>query len=271
MSPNQKISLAEFDLHQSEKYVLSINLKIDGLSFIIIDDQKILFAESYIWQAKNWDFATEQFSEIFKSQEFFNARYSKVTAIVKHSDSTLIPNVYFDKSKQQSALEAYLGRKDFTAYAHALKHEKAMLVFAINLNLEKLLKSCFNSIEIRHQSALLIDEELERAQHDAIIALHISPLSFEVIGIRAKRLLAHNNFLFQSVEEFMFLLLSFVQQNNFKTESLQLNISGNIMMDSKIGQNLKRFFPNIVQDKSSESNKDAVFNELKNLTLLANS
>ena len=271
MNPIQQIAEAEFHIQNTEKYILSISLKADGLSFVILNGQKIVKGEIYEWQAKTWKSATDNFRLIFNKHSFFNSTFSKIIILIKSQECTLVPNKYFDKSKNQVLLETYLGKKNFIAKSQALKLEEVNMIYGISPDLDKLITLQFPKANIFHQSAILIDSALKSATHKETISLSISTQSFEIIGIKDNKLMGHNHFNFQSIDEFMFLLLSFIKQNNFNIEALELKLSGKILMTSKIGENLERFFPNINQiDNGNLTQKEIAFVELKSHTLLAN-
>jgi hypothetical protein len=271
LNPIQQINITEFDLQKTEKYVLSIDLKIDGLSFIVLNEDRIVKGEIYEWPMKNWSFATSNFKSIFANNTFLKSVFLKTIISIKSKDCTLIPNKFYDASKNKLVLETYLGEKNLITNSQALKQENAHLIYSISSSLNLLLKTSFPKAEVFHKSALFIDNELKSAGNSDSISLSISTQYFEIIGIKTKKLIAHNHFQFQSIDEFMFLLLSFIKQNGFKTENLDLKLSGKILMSSKIGQNLEQFFPNIHQaDNSNISEKEIAFAEIKSYTLLAN-
>ena len=192
-------------MQKAGDYGLAINLKIDGLSYLLLGDKKILQTETFEWKAMDWVVASKKFASIFEEQEqLFKATFSKVMVFVQSLENTLIPAAYYDESNQQLALDTYLGRTDFKAHSHSLKQLKANLVYGINSTLDKLIQNQFQKAQIIHQSSLFIDHELKKALSTDFVSLRISSQSFEVIGIKAKQLKAHNHFEYQTVDELIF-------------------------------------------------------------------
>lgn len=274
MNPVQQINKPNNDFQNVKDKILSINLRIDGLSFVILEANSIIKAEYYEWQTKNWDYAVTQFNEVFSRHDFFKKDFKKTFIILKSKECTLIPKSLFDKTKAGTILETLYGfeKKDFLPYALSLKKADIVMAYALNTKLESLIKTIFPKAILLHQSALFIDESLDNTNIKNKLYLDISNQSFEVIGIKQAQIIAHNHFEYTSVDEFMFFLLSFVKQNNLSLNTLLLYISGMIAMESKIGKNLEKYFQNIEHlSKSTANNKEAMFEELKKYTLIANS
>jgi len=274
LNPVQQISKPNNNFQNVKDNILSINLRIDGLSFVILEANNIIKAEYYEWQSKDWNYAVTQFKEVFSRHEFFKKDFEKTFIILKSKECTLIPKSLFDKTKTGNILEALyeFNKNEILPYSLNLKKADIVLAFALNINLESLIKTTFPKAIILHQSALFIDESLNDIINKNKLYLDISNQSFEVIGIKQAQIVAHNHFDYTSVDEFMFFLLSFVKQNNLSLNTLQLYISGMIAMESKIGKNLEKYFQNIKHlSKSAANNKEAMFEELKKYTLIANS
>jgi hypothetical protein len=272
LNPVQQISKPNIDFQNVKDKILSINLRINGLSFVILEANNIIKAEYYEWQTKDWNYATIQFKEVFDRHDFFKKDFKKTFIIIKSKECTLIPKSLFDKTKTVNILEALFNfdKNEFLPYHLNLKKVDIVLAFALNVNLDNLINKTFPKATIIHQSVLFIDESLDNTINKNRLYLDISNQSFEVIGIKNDKIIAHNHFEYTSVDEFMFFLLSFVKQNNLSLNTL--HISGMIAMESKIGKNLEKYFQHIEHlSKSAANEKELIFEELKKYTLIANS
>lgn len=274
MNPVQQITKSGYDFQNVKDNILSINLMIDGLSFVIIDGEIIVKAETYKWQKKDWSYALEQFKAIFLKQLLLKNSYKKTFVFIKNQESTLIPNDLYSESNNNLILETLLGleKESFISISNKLTNAEIILLFALSKELGKLINSTFPTATIIHQSSIFIDEAIKNSIKNEKLYLNIGQQSFEVVALKNSKITAHNYFNFTTVDEFMFFLLSFVKQNYLSLEKLQLCIGGKITMDSRIGVNLKKYFLNIEQVKTTISNeKDVVFEQLKNYTIIANS
>lgn len=268
LDPIQKIENNQISTDNKEN-ILSINIDIDGLSFIVFNEKTIFIAEKYQWQAKDWSFAATKIIDIFAKNFIFSKTYKKTLCFFQNRDTCLIPNAFYLPSENKNALETYLGKKDLAVFSSKLSKFQIHLLFAVDNEISKFLKSKLPQVEFLHNSAFNIDNAYRNSLENQIIKLDIYKQYFEVIGLSNRKLIAHNYFEFQTVDEFMFLLLSFVKNNNFDTEELILKVSGELMMNSKIGIKLNKYFKNIKFEVITNS-KEALFETLKKYTLLAN-
>ncbi len=266
MNPIQKIETTQFKAADKEN-ILSINVSIDGLSFIILNNKTIVKAEAYEWQHKDWNYTYTKVSEVIK-HEIFSNTFNKVFCFLQNSSTCLIPDEYFIQGAIKKALETYLGKNIDEAYYTKLKNADINLVYGIDTNLIKLISSILSEPKFIHSSSIYIDLALQNINTGQQIYLNIGTQEFEIIGIKDGKLISHNYFQFNTIDEFLFLLLSFVKQNSFNTETLYLNIKGKILKSSKLSQTISKYFNNINLDKTAD-NKHAIFETLKNHTLFA--
>ena len=272
MNPIHKVSNSSYDSQNVKSKILSINLRIDGLSFVIMESDLIYHAECYEWQSKGWEYANEQFSLIFANNSVFKSEYKIVIIILKSKESTLIPSKFFDQSKAEIILNTLFGIKNFSTQSKKLNNADAYLTSAINTKLNKLITTFFPKARLFNYSSIFIDEAIKLSTNNEILLLNIGQQSFEIVSTRFGKIISHNYFDFITVDEFMFFLLSFVKQNKIDLEKTKLLLSGKIALESSIGKSLKKYFHNIEQMQSNSVNdKEAAFAELKTYTLIANS
>jgi hypothetical protein len=271
LNPVHKIDKISIDSTNAIKYALSISLRINGFCFIICDNKKVVKAANYIWQAKGNFFANTNVQSIISSENLLKNKYKSIAIFFENEYTTLIPSEYYSAINQQSALDIYLGNKSFVANAQKLKKEEAYLVFGIEKTLLNTLKKQFFGAKYYHHSAFAINNALDNKATTPIISLRIGQNSFEIIASDKGKLLAHNNFDFKTIDEFLFLLLSFVKQQGFDISEIELNITGQLLMTSEIGKKLKLYFANIKEANPLQlSKEEAPFSNIINNSLSAN-
>lgn len=268
MNPIYKIENTQLVAGNKEN-ILSINVRIDGFSFIVSNGGNIIKGEAYEWQAKDWSLTNTKIAEIINSVAVFNNSFSQVICVLHSSDNCLIPNEFYSKRDEKLALETYLGKNNLEVFSYKLKAIPAYLLFGMDKALFNLISKKFSNILALSSSAFNIDIALKEVDKNPTIKLEIVKQEFEVIALSESKLIAHNFFQFQTANEFMFLLLSFVQQNGFNPETVLLKVKGKLLKDSKIGLKLDKYFKNIELEKTIE-NKEAAFTTLLNYTQLAN-
>ena len=272
LNPVHKIIKTSISLSNAINFTLSISIKINGFCFIISDNKNTINAADFVWRAKDWSVANANIKEILLKQELLKYKYKKVSVFIESEQTTLIPTEFYSISNQQSALDIYLGNTHFIANAQKLTNENAYLVFGIEKDILNTLKKSFIRAKYYHHSAFSIDTALKNKGNTQTITLRIAQNSFEVIASNKGSLIAHNNFSYQTIDEFLFLLISFVKQQGFDIAKVNLIISGQLLMTSEIGKQLNLYFSNIIGTKNLElKNEEIPFSIIINHSIIANS
>jgi len=272
INPTHKINSKDISSANAPQYRMSFNIKIDGLSLLILHNEDIIGAYNYHWQKADWELCSKNVSSIINENPFTKYNYRSVDVFVDAPESLLYPYEYFlDYSKQQ-LLDTYIGNSSYLALAQKLNIEAAMMVYAIHRELYAVLKSALVKVKFHHSSAMFIDKVLKENKQGQNISLIIANDSFEIMASEGDKLIAHNNFSYKTIDEFMFLLLSFVNQQQYDTKVLSLKLYDDLLMDSPIALQLTQFFSNIVEyNNGSVDDKELIFSTIKNNTIIANS
>ncbi len=236
-----------------------------------MDSTNIVNAEYYEWQPKNWKYATEQFKAIFSNNITFKNNFKRVVIIIKTIENTIIPIKFYNENENSRVLKTLFEINDFTTFSHKFKNEDAILISAIDISLNKLISENFPKSDIYCQSLLSIDKAISNSNNKSTLVVDIGQHSFEIFAVKLNKIVAHNYFEYGSADEFMFFILSFIKQNSIDQNKYQLLLGGQISMDSKIGKNLRKYFPTIeYMYNNSTTDKLTIFENLKRLTLFAN-
>ena len=265
MNAIQKISITEVDTSALEKYIMSINLRIDGLSFIIQNlDKKTIHMESFEWlNATNWDKSLQNLTVLFKEHDLLKLSFQKQYLFIQSTDSLLIPDSLYNPSKATNLYNQYLGLSNHKVFTEEIDHSgsKIILAFGIDQRIEKLISSHYKNIEWHHFSQTLIARSIKNATKKQELALRFENNYFEVVALKNHKLEAHNYFTFSSSEEFMFNLLSFIKQIGLDIQQLHIKLQGKITEASSLQVLIEKYVANVSfeQDNTSE---EAAFNDL---------
>lgn len=270
INPKYKILNKELTSVNASQYRMSINVKIDGLSLLIIDDENIINAFNYQWQTNSWDQALENISEIINNSNFIQYNFKASYIFIDSQESMMIPKDFYSITKQQTLLETYIGNKDFTAYSQKLNNTDSYLVFGVYNKLSNYLRKQLPRAKFYHNTAMNIENTLANNKFSSILSMNINSHSFEIIASKNSDLLAYNTFNYKTLDEFMFFVLSFVKQNNFDTNTVKLILNEPLLMTSSIALQLKKYFSKFVEYKSNRIKNEVVFDTLIKNTISAN-
>jgi hypothetical protein len=261
----QKISITEVDTSALEKYTMSINLRIDGLSFIIQNlDKKTIHMESFEWlNAINWDKSLQNLTVLFKEHDLLKLSFQKHYIFIQSTDSLLIPASMFKPSKAINLYNQYLGLSNHKVFTKDNDHSgsKIILAFGIDQRVEKLISAHYKNIEWLHFSQTLITHSIKNATNEQELTLQFENNYFEVVALKNHKLEAHNYFTFSSSEEFMFNLLSFIKQIGLDIKILHIKLQGKITKASSLQVLIEKYVTNVSLEQGNIS-KEAAFNDL---------
>jgi len=267
-----KVINREVNKVNAPQYRMSINLRIDGLSLLIIQAENVINAFDYSWQESDWSTCVSNLNELFSTLVFINYDYQSIDVFIESEQSTIVPNDFFNEELKQDLLNTYLGSSEYTAYSHKLINEKATVIFGVNTELLEVLSKFLKSPIFHSSSAMFIDEGLLKNKGYKGISLIINTNKFEIIANNENGLLGHNNFYYKTIDEFMFMLLSFAKQKDFDINTVKLSLHKELVIGSEIDNQLKRFFGVIdYYDNKLKNQKEKAFSTLIKYTIIANS
>ena len=261
MNPIQKISHAEVEKSAIEKYTLSINLRIDGLSFLIQNQEgKNIHMEAFEWlNVKDWGKSIANLSKLLKEHELLSLTYVKPVIYIQSTDCMLVPEKFFLKTKMDKLYHQYFAINTHKVYSSKLLDFN--LLFGIDERIAKIITSKWKDARWSHLSYSFIEKSLKQCKQGQEIVLKFENGYFEVLASNNQKLEAHNYFSFSGSEEFLFNLLSFSKQIGFDVSTMKLSICGKIVPSSPLHLLLEKYIPNVVF-LQTKLDKESVFQEL---------
>jgi hypothetical protein len=261
----QKISIADVELTAPEKYILSISLRIDGLSFLIQNREKeSLHLEYFEWlNVSDWKKTIANLSSLIAEHELLKLNYPKVQVFVQSPHTFIIPENLFSEKSLNNLYNQYLGIDYHTVQFTAISDgsDKAYLVFGIDKKVAQALNTKWN-VQWNHSSKYYLDNCLSSTKKGQQVHLNFRTNYFEVAATNEGKLQAHNYFEFSSTEEFIFNLLSFIRQIGFDVEKLNLQVTGKVLKTAAIYKLMEKYIPNVYYNQDEDPKGEVLFEEL---------
>ena len=91
------------------KYRLSINVKVNGLSLLILEDKNVIIALNFQWQETNWKDCSINIEQIIKDNGFISYNYKTTDIFIESAQSAIVPKEFFMGINSQTFLNAYIG------------------------------------------------------------------------------------------------------------------------------------------------------------------
>ncbi|MFA6924124.1 MAG: DUF3822 family protein [Bacteroidales bacterium] len=246
---NFSISSKNFP-NEIENSHLSIEIRLDGFSFCIVDlnKNKLIALESRdLKDIKTFSHLSEIIFEKIKTNALLKNHFKSASAAFVNNKSTLIPSQLFDSQN----IKNYIGFSDFMDFnSEIAKYDKlrnidAFNVFAIPENIEKIFTERFNNIRILHFSSCLIDNVISQNQSLNSVFVNIYNSHFEVVIAENKNLKFYNTFKYHTKEDVLYYLLFVLEQLKLKPESAKIVLSGLINNKTSIFILLSKYIANI--------------------------
>ena len=182
------------------------------------------------------DDLAENIRKLLREEEELLAKYHKVTVLVWSPAFTLRPENLKSKDKDTEFLEFLFGLPYPGALSETLIQSKVKAIYHLPSQLLKEIKSTFDSVEIRHSSAALLDHyfKLNSATGKSKIYAHLHRPFVEITLIKNGQLHYHNSFEFHSKEDLVYYILLLYEQWELDREEIPLILSGDILQDSSV-------------------------------------
>jgi hypothetical protein len=249
--PNIDLIDRSLDRESTQKYHLSIQAELNGLSFCILDIEErkylglrncgfgnIFSIEEYL----------DRLAEVFKNDELLNLKYKSVSFIYLTQKSTLIPQSYFDKSdlKTYFRFNQSINELDEINYNY-LSEINAYNVFAIPNYIANEAIKWFGTMKLFHQATPFIKSIFEK-DSDRVgdcVYVNINNRFIDIAVASKEQLYLYNTFQYQNETDLLYFVLYIYKQLNLDTQKNKLLISGEQSDNTKYYNALKRYIKSI--------------------------
>ena len=234
-----------------KKLILSIQLKLDGFSFSILNEElnKVVAVVDYKFDdTKHPLDLLEKVKQIFNensllSMDFFQVKVSHVNSI-----STLVPVALFDDDKLRSYLDFNhkLLENEYLTYDIINSGEIANVYSPFTV-VNDFLFDKYGEFVFKHFSSVLIDNFLEQSNinQELKFFVHVQSNQFEIVVVENKKLILYNSFLYETKEDFVYYILFVAEQLKQNPEDFDLELYGEIEPYSEIYALLYKYVRNV--------------------------
>lgn len=231
----------------SEKYIVSIRLRSDGLSF---SGHIPSVGESFFYRDIEFDRSVSYISslkELFFTHEFLTWSYRKIHVIDVSPDYTLVPKALFDEREKDKLLHFNLSLTNVRSLNNSLEAEEAELLFGMQ---EEVYEFCSRTLVradfIHHLTpqVWLWKKQSELSQErQMFVVLH--PRLMDIVCYDRGKLLFANTFVADQAEDAVYYLLYVWQQTGLDQRKDALYIFGNSLRKNKITGTVRTYLRHV--------------------------
>jgi len=245
------------DINLTHTYNLSIQAGLNGLSFCVFDPlinkYTALTLLSFNKELTFDDFLDE-LEKTLENADLLNYTYKTVKLIWVTSKTTLIPDVFFNKTqvKKQFELNHKLDEYDEIHYKK-LHFNDTNSIFAIPSQVASLFKRKYKNISFYNQNIPWINYIIGHNQSERKrVFVNIHNDFIDILVCQDDKILLCNNFQIKTASDLLYFILYTYEQLNLNKETDELIISGFIQKKSDEFEKLKDFLPHVKFEKPSE-------------------
>jgi hypothetical protein len=219
----------------TQKYIISIQVSLNGFSFCVLDTElnKFVALESYKFEkVKSTLDLCREFESAILQHEFLQKEFRKLILITETPKSTLIPDALFDAAEKNLYLSFNHG---FSDYEHvdfdSLTNVNCKNVFAVADCLKYKLEALYPNLEIVHHASVLIDSTLVKYKNDEYekgVFINFRDGFFDLMVTESNNLQFYNAFEYRSSEDFIYYLMNALDQLKVNPQLERVVILGDI-------------------------------------------
>jgi len=245
------------DINLTHTYNLSIQAGLNGLSFCVFDpliNKYTALTNLSFNKELTFDDFLDELEKTLENADLLNYTYKTVKLIWVTSKTTLIPDVFFNKTqvKKQFELNHKLDEYDEIHYKK-LHFNDTNSIFAIPSQVASLFKRKYKNISFYNQNIPWINYVIDHYHSERKkVFVNIHNDFIDILVCQDDKILLCNNFQIKTASDLLYFILYTYEQLNLNKETDELIISGFIQKKSDEFEKLKDFLPHVKFEKPSE-------------------
>lgn len=267
---------SDFNAEDLRHKILSIQLRLDGFSFVIVDisNKQLLklqdFKTSFLPNTsddKKWEAVTNLIKKYLNQRSIDINTFVKIVLIIDHKEYTLMPKALFlkDKIKDYLLFNQNISYS-FDVLSHIIDTTDKVMLFAVSVPLRDTINEYFPQSTLKHKNSVLLLAILKSHKNrktDKSIYVSVSRNIMHIIAMDNDILLMCNSYSFTSKEDFIYFILLSYDQLGLNPKSDALFLLGDINKSTPIFQICWQYVKNIsFIDQLSEISAGPAFDQM---------
>lgn len=244
-----------------KKLILSIQLKLDGFSFSILNDElnKVVAVVDYKFEdVKHPLQLLEKVKLIYQENSLLQMDFTQVKVSHVNSVSTLVPVALFDDDNLRAYLEFNhkLLENEYLTY-DIVNSDEIANVYSPFTVVNDFLFEKHGEFTFKHFSSILIENFIEQSSsnQDFKMFVHVQDNQFEIVVVENKKLILYNSYLYETKEDLVYYILFVAEQLKQNPEDFDLELYGSIEPYSEIYALIYKYVRNVYFGKRLEKHQ----------------
>lgn len=235
-----------FDLTNSEKYNLSIQVSLDGFSVLCQNDENhsLDFINYNPYNLSGDSGLLRKIRELLIEKDILNRSFKNATILLESKQIKIVPDQLASEKNLKYLFN--LKPKDIKgrSFITAPLTESYQSIFGYNSELIDFFEGNFTNCSFTHETSELLKLCLKQDSHDKVLIFCFFHTDyFYLFATKDNDILFFNSFSFQSPTDILFYLLSVLKL--FKENAVNMKVAGNIDEQSAEYAIIRKYFPGI--------------------------
>lgn len=241
------LSSHRYNAQKNNNYTLSIQLSLDGLSFIIRDYLSNCYVHLQHFPEFNFTKSTSEIKTCITENLLNGIPFKKVFLIIEEPRVSSIPTLYKneDSIKEFFCLNYAIQNNEKLIFRE-LSEQNSINVFPVQTDLLDFFNTNFQGITIRHITDIALWNSKsfhnESKQH---LAVSIFSNIFYITALNNNELIFNNSFQYSNNDDLLFFLLNTFTKFEFNQYEASISVNGEIERNSHLLKDLQRFVKNV--------------------------
>ncbi len=216
-------------------YYLILQTGQQSISYSVFNpvSQKYIAFESFFISGTDPNNTEAEFLKaLMEEKVWLKQSFSKVFLLIDNSYSTLIPPPLFDENKTMTYLRFnHPANESYHALFNRLKTSNTVTVFGAPQTLTEFTQNVWPNIRFFHCASVIIESLLINFKNKAdsqTLFLNVRDEGYDLVYFKDNKLQFHNFFRYNTKEDFIYFLLTTIEELHLNPEQVKLMLSGNI-------------------------------------------
>ena len=251
------ISDQTFDSQQTARYLLSIRIAVDGVSFCLEDPDRNIYTQLASFETNSFrgvrrldkDNVEEMFENAVSMHPWLKGKFASVSILFEDCRFTLLPLPLFDPNNYQS-----IYKYNFTntigddVFCNPLPVSDAILLFGIPTGLADSFKKRYPIIRFFHSNFPLMTafiNKFRNTDNQGSVLANFRNGAMDMLILDKRKLQLVNTYACKSDEDILYYLIYAIEQTGLNPETAELHLSGKIEKDGKLHALIKKYVRNV--------------------------
>ncbi len=241
------IQEGSFEFAKTKNYILSIQVCLDGFSFLIVDpdEKQILASKNSPIKISNENLLARHLKDWLESEALLKNSYNTVRVFFYSENFTLVPEKYFVRERQRNLTSVLFDKKaSGTFIENKIEDLGVTVFFPLPQDIINVLNQFFKTIQIIHPVTNLIQSGIERNKGNLSFVISTKNFYYLVVFDNGKFVFA-SSFQNHHPNDLIYNILNSLHQLGIARNELELLVAVAIDKKTEIESLLKPYFDKI--------------------------